>query len=99
MRRYWISFDLGFQGDYQPLYEWLDRNQAKECGDSVATFVSKQSREHIAKELSTLLNGKKKSPRVYIVSMEKGGKFVLGKRKPAPWKGYAEVESGSDEET
>jgi hypothetical protein len=33
MPRYWISFDLGLQGDYEPLYEWLDRHEALECGE------------------------------------------------------------------
>jgi len=99
MPRYWISFDLGLQGDYQPLYEWLDRNEALECGDNLATIVSQKTREQIAKQVSTLLSNEKKA-RIYIISMEKGGKFLLGKRKQSPpWKGYAEVQSTSGDET
>ncbi len=30
----WLSYDLGIQGDYPSLYEWLDKHQAKECGDN-----------------------------------------------------------------
>jgi|SRR5580658_1352030 len=94
MPRYWISFDLGLQGNYDPLYGWLDKQEAKECGDSVATFLSDQSRERIAKELSALLR-KERNPRIYIISASEGGKFILGKRKFPPWKGYAEVELDS----
>jgi hypothetical protein len=97
MPRYWISFDLGLQGNYEPLYGWLDRQEAKECGDNVATFVSDQSRDRIAHDLADILSTAG-NPRVYLVSMNKGGKFILGKRKFAPWKGYAEVEVESGEE-
>ena len=97
-KRYWISFDLGFQGDYQPLYAWLDRQQAKECGENAATFVSNKSREKIAEELSTLLSSEK-NPRIYLITKVLGGKFILGKRKFPPWKGYAEVELDSGDET
>jgi hypothetical protein len=50
--RYWLSFDLGVRGDYEALYEWLDALDAKECGDSVATFLSPNTHEEIAEELS-----------------------------------------------
>lgn len=106
MTRYWISFDLGLQGDYEQLYAWLDRQDykergdqrgANECGDNVATFVSDKSREQIEKELKTRLSGQRK-PRIYIITTKDGGKFVFGKRKLPPWKGYAEVELDSGEE-
>jgi hypothetical protein len=97
-RRYWISFDLGFQGDYQALYAWLDHHEAKECGENAATFVSSKSREKIAEELSTLLSNER-NPRIYLISKIQGGKFILGKRKFPPWKGYAEVEQDSGDET
>ena len=44
-RRYWISFDLGLQGDYDALYAWLDKHEAKECGENVATLVSERTRK------------------------------------------------------
>ena len=28
--RFWLSFDLGFRGNYDALYEWLDRQDAEE---------------------------------------------------------------------
>jgi hypothetical protein len=43
MTRYWLSFDLGLQGDYDSLYAWLDKQGAQECGDSVATFEVKEN--------------------------------------------------------
>lgn len=95
MQRYWLSFDLGLRGRYEELYEWLDSMGAKECGDSVATFRSDKTREQIAQELSHLLD---KNSRIYIISLDHGGKFILGKRKVAPWAGYAERVVESEEE-
>ena len=98
MTRYWLSFDLGLQGDYDSLYGWLDQQQARECGDSVATFQSSKSRDQLTKELKNLL-GEKKNARIYIISKVSGGKFVLGRRKlRAPWNGYAEVSVTSGED-
>lgn len=76
MPRYWISFDLGLQGDYQPLYARLDKQDyekpgdhqgAKECGDNVATFVSDKSREQIEQELNARLSGQS-NPRICIIT-------------------------------
>lgn len=94
--RYWVSFDLGLHGDYMELYEWLDRNGAKECGDSVATFVSNKTRAQIGGELSRIIGSEKKA-RVYIIRKQ-GGRFILGKRKVAPWAGYSQefVQSGEE---
>ncbi len=96
-QRYWLSFDLGLRGNYEELYEWLDDLDAKECGDSVATFLSAKSREQIADELSNLLGSDKKA-RVYIINMNQGGKFILGKRKVAPWVGYSRQAVETEEE-
>jgi hypothetical protein len=90
VKRYWLSFDLGLQGNYDTLYEWLDRQDAGECGDSLATFRSDRTRDQLAKELKTIL-GETKSARVYLIDMKEGGRFVLGKRKVSPWKGFAQV--------
>lgn len=95
--RYWLSFDLGLQGNYDALYAWLDEQGAKECGDSVATFESRKNRDQIIKEIKRVLD-EKKNPRIYIIT-ESRGKFALGRRKiRAPWSGYAEasVTSGED---
>jgi len=110
MERYWISFDLGLQGDYRPLFEWLDRQDAKEhgdgegaqdCGENVATFMSDKTTVQIQKELSALLSKQKENGRVYLIGRYEGvkysGRFILGKRrKSPPWKGFAEVESTGD---
>jgi hypothetical protein len=40
MPGFWLSFDLGLQGNYEKLYEWLDDSDSLECGESVATFVT-----------------------------------------------------------
>ncbi len=93
--RHWLSYDLGLRGNYEELYAWLDSMGAKECGDNVATFVTEKTREQIVKELSKLLD---KKTRAYIINREQGGKFILGKRKVAPWKGYAEQLVESEEE-
>ncbi len=94
--RYWISYDLGLRGNYDQLYAWLDKNNARECGDSVATFLSDKTREQITRELSRVVD-LDKSPRIYIISMKRGGKFIFGRRKPAPWTGYAQVLDSGEE--
>jgi len=95
--RYWVSFDLGLRGDYAELYGWLDKLQAQECGDSVATFLSEKTREEIVEELSEVLS-QEKNPRVYVIDRKKGGRFVLGKRKLASWSGYAQTVLDSGDE-
>jgi hypothetical protein len=96
--RYWLSFDLGLNGAYDTLYAWLDKQGALECGDNIATFKSEKSRDQLARELRNLLSDTK-SPRVYLMSMTRGGKFVLGRRKVrAPWTGYAEVSASGGED-
>lgn len=95
--RYWLSYDLGLQGDYEGLYGWLDKQKAKECADNVATFVSRKTRDQIVRELSGILDPQKK-PRIYIINTKQGGKFIFGKRVVPPWMGYAQVSLESEEE-
>jgi len=96
--RYWLAFDLGLRGDYTALYEWLDRHDAKECGESVATILSDQARDRIANELSILL-ANQPNARVYIIDSKPAGRFIVGKRrKSPPWIGYAEVAKNEDDE-
>jgi len=95
--RYWLSFDLGIQGDYEALYGWLDRQKAKECSGNVATFISQKTRDQIIKELSGILDLGKK-PRIYIIDRDRGGKFIFGKRIFAPWTGYAQMSLESEDE-
>ena len=86
--RYWLSFDLGLRGNYESLYAWLDAMEAKECGDSIATFVTDKTRKQMKKELADILEEK---ARIYLIDRTKGGGFILGKRKVASWAGYAEA--------
>ena len=76
MKRYWLCFDLGLHGSYDALYEWLDQQEAGECGDSVATFRSERSREQITKELKNLLRGAKNA-RVYLITLKEAIRFHL----------------------
>ncbi|MGB8887873.1 MAG: CRISPR-associated endonuclease Cas2 [Candidatus Korobacteraceae bacterium] len=94
--RYWISYDLGLRGNYDQLYAWFDKYSARECGDSVATFLSEKTREQLTKELSQIVDPDK-NPRIYIITMKQGGKFIYGRRKPAPWTGYAQVLDSGEE--
>lgn len=100
MARYWLSYDLGLRGNYDELYEWLDRAEARECGDSTATFVSDRTRAQIKAELAKLLG---KTARVYLIGKESNGKFrggfILGHRKQRPiWQGYAAAPTAESEE-
>jgi hypothetical protein len=85
-KRVWLSYDLGLRGDYESLYEWLDEKGAEECGDSIATFNTSQSREQLQDSLKDILSGSPKA-RIYIITRDSGGKFIFGKRKAAPWTG------------
>ena len=98
----WISFDLGVQGDYESLYNWLDGHDAKECGDSLAVLEYEYRGDLIdslRKELKGTLetNGK---TRIYVirrVGERPVGRFVLGSRKRPPWTGFA-VQQSEDED-
>jgi hypothetical protein len=92
MARYWLSYDLGLRGNYDQLYGWLEGLDAKECGDSVATFVSDKGFEELKKELKPIVG---KSARIYLIGRDAGGKWrgkwLFGSRKRAPWFGYASI--------
>lgn len=96
--RYWLTFDLGFRGNYEELYGWLDKMEAKECGDSCATFSTYLSKDEIRTELSGILD---KNARIYLIFRKEDGvrrgRFIIGKRKLAPWSGYARVEIDDDD--
>jgi len=86
--RYWISFDLGLMSDYSRFYEWLDSLGAEECGQGVATITSTKTRDQLSSEIKLVLK-EFPSARVYLISMQHGGRFVSGGRKAAPWTGFA----------
>lgn len=102
---YWLSYDLGFDGDYQGLYSWLDSVGAIECGDSLAFFEN----EYVSDPLKSMLPDLKKhtklgkNARLYIIYVDKEsgktkGKFLLGKRKRAPWVNYSNMGIDTDED-
>lgn len=99
----WICYDLGVKGDYEGLYAWLDDQNAKECGNNVATLEYECTNdlvEELQKEISQNV-ALAKHDRIYIIWREERkakGKFLFGKRKAAPWSGYGSQEPQVDEE-
>lgn len=95
----WLSYDLGVQGDYEGLYQWLDNQDAKECGNSVAVFsypYDASFPENLAENLQREVEIIKRS-RIYIFyhdpeSKKAKGKFLFGTRKAPPWSGYRSSE-------
>ncbi|MBF0548927.1 MAG: hypothetical protein HQK60_00185 [Deltaproteobacteria bacterium] len=98
----WLSFDIAIRGDLEGLYAWLDSHGAKECGTSLAVLkypdtgnliedLKKDLEEHVTLE---------KNDRVYVTYQNPDGKvigkFIFGKRKGDPWKGYGP--QGTDED-
>jgi hypothetical protein len=111
--RVWLSYDLGLDGDYESLYGWLDSKNARECGDSLATFLVNQAlidesgvtvNEMLKRELLAAITLKPKRDRLYLIFQKPGdggwtGRFVFGNRRRPPWVGYAQAtdEDASDE--
>lgn len=99
----WLSYDLGVRGDYESLYSWLDNHGAKECGNSVA-ILDYDCVEDVIDELRRDLTRSVsfgKHDRVYVIWRQDGkikGRFLVGKRKAAPWSGYGSQEPQVDEE-
>ncbi|NJN98872.1 MAG: hypothetical protein HC875_34645 [Anaerolineales bacterium] len=104
----WLSYDLGLKGDYENMYAWLDSYKAKECGPNCAAF-SFEFKQDLLKELADQISDNislDKSDRIYVIypelepSPKRKGKFLFGKRKPAPWAGYAtEYEEETEDES
>ncbi len=94
--RIWLSYDLGLKGDYEGMYIFLDSYGAVECGDSFASMeypYEDDLREEIKQEIRDRVQ-LNKNDRVYLVWRKEdngnfAGKFIIGRRKPAPWAGYA----------
>lgn len=97
-----LSYDLGASGDYEGLYRWLDDQEARECGSSVALFKyaydDNMDEADIFSSLRSDISGAvslKKSSRFYAVCFLEGktrGRFIIGKRKPPPWVGYGSLD-------
>lgn len=92
----WISYDLGAIGDYEGLYAWLDSHGAKECGDSVAFLRQYEYTgdlpESLRRDLGEAVRLVKHN-RIYVAYQDASGKlkgkFLFGRRKRAPWEGFA----------
>jgi len=101
----WLIFDLGLKGDYEGLYYWLDSHKARECSNNTAVikFPPSMSLNLLAFGLENAIkNDISKSvkigerDRIYMIYKQGEkikGKFIIGKRKPAPWAGYAPLEA------
>ena len=89
----WLSYDLGVQGDYEGLYAWLDDQQAKECGSSVAYFKYEfqgDLMESLRNDIEGAVSLNKRS-RLYVIFKEEHrmkGAYLKGHRKTAPWEGH-----------
>lgn len=97
----WLSYDLGVQGDYEGLYEWLDGHGARECGDSLAILKYTYRRDllkQLRAELEKSVQLTKRS-RIYVIyrsdrDQRVKGIFLIGRRRASPWQGT----SGSGEQ-
>lgn len=91
----WLSFDLGIQGDYEGLYEWLGTWGAEECGDSLA-FFHYPYKTDLVRELTkdikedVRLTGR---ARLYLIYKDEAsqlkGRFLVGGRRRPAWAEYA----------
>jgi len=98
----WLSFDFGIKGDYEGIYTWLAAKKAKECGDNVACLWYEHAGELLAdlkRDLNKAVDLSAKS-RIYVIHLVDGrmkGRFIFGRRRPAPWAGYAEIEEEAED--
>ena len=98
----WLSYDLGVNGDYEGIYSWLDTQGAKECGTSVAYLTysySGELMESLKTEISSTVSLDKRS-RIYVVRRDGQkikGRYLVGRRKAAPWEGYGEIENEAED--
>jgi hypothetical protein len=85
------------------MYAWLDGNDARECGDSLACFWYEHPTEDLIQDITEDLNKSveldTKRNRIYVIRNEGGrfkGTFVFGRRRNSPWTGVAAT--GAQEE-
>ncbi len=97
VKQFWLSYDLGIDGDYDNLYRWLDEIGARECGDGLCSFkLDVGNLEASEAVLQTIKKRKVKlrnKDRLYLIWRKPNtfvtGKFIYGQRKNGPWTGYA----------
>ena len=98
----WMSYDLGVTGDYESLYAWLDEQEAKECGSDVAHFLFTHTGD-VFESLKAQIEGAvslNKRSRIYAVCIngeKTKGRFIIGRRKSAPWEGFGMGEADDDD--
>lgn len=103
----WLLYDMGVLDDYEGLYSWLDNRDAIECGDSAAWFAVSCDEdddvfEILSKDLRENVNLSNRA-RIYAICRNRmgekkfRGRFIIGRRKRAPWEGYGEQESQEEE--
>lgn len=105
--RIWMSYDLGVDGDYEGLYRWLDKREAVECGDSCASLIWQGSAGVLEQAIKRDLRKSVKlrtRDRIYLIFQDQNakykGRFVLGgRKKSAPWSGYAVNEESAVDES
>ena len=99
----WLSYDLGANGDYEGMYAWLDDQGAKECGSSLAFFrysYEDDLVESLEQEISDAVSLNKRS-RIYVIFREESktkGRYVVGRRKSAPWVGFGNHDEPEEDE-
>ena len=99
--KFYLSFDLGLQSDYQGLYSWLDKFQALQCGSrSLAYFdfpinlkspspieIFNAVQEDLFKSFTPI-----QGDSLYLVFPDADGStkgvYLYGNRKTAPWNGF-----------
>lgn len=107
-KRVWLIYDLGFDGDYKRLYEWLDNIEAKECVMGGATFMYEfhtetEDRDVVFRELEQEIPvdiEANPSTRIYAVTKVGDnilGRFLFGNRKTAPWYGSSHHEADGED--
>ncbi|MBF0606933.1 MAG: hypothetical protein SFH39_15960 [Candidatus Magnetobacterium sp. LHC-1] len=91
----WLIFDLTIYSDYEGMYYWLDTVNAKECGDSTATFTFEYNSDLVTELTEAVKNhvNLQEKDRIYVIfTTDDGtlkGRFIFGKRRGAPWAGLA----------
>jgi hypothetical protein len=104
-KRFWLTYDLGIDGDYDGLYALLDELEAVECGDSACSFeLDPRKKEPPAAVLAEVRRHAKlrTKDRIYLLWRKNDGsitgRFIAGKRRRSPWAGYAVESSGESED-
>ena len=95
-RTFWLSYDLWPSGDYEGLYSWLDNRGARECGSSVALVRNYEFERDLSEELEADIRGTvalNRRSRIYVIWRNNGkmrGRYLVGKRRIAPWTGFGD---------